>query len=186
MQRKTEKRFSLWLSWEHENEERWLDRLSSQGLHLEKAYPFYSTFARDASKRYVYRLDYQAELRTKEKFQDYIDLYADSGWEYTCTYAGMWHYFRRPWQPGETPELYTDRSSLKNHYQRIQRVMAGVFLLNLVVSLPNVTNFLLRNGGAAWSKAILSIAVLQVIMLILLGYGYAKMGQKIKAIGQGE
>ncbi|MDG0794827.1 DUF2812 domain-containing protein [Cohnella ginsengisoli] len=34
---------------------------------------------------------------------EYIELYRDMGWEYVNSYSGIWHYFRRPWEPGETP-----------------------------------------------------------------------------------
>lgn len=52
---------------------------------------------------------------------------------------GMWHYFRRSWQPDAVQQLYTDRASLKQHYQRIQRLMGITLLANLAISLVNVS-----------------------------------------------
>jgi hypothetical protein len=54
------------------------------------------------------------------KLQEYIDLYADAGWEYVSAFGGTWHYYRREWHEGEEPRLYTDRESLITHYKRIQ------------------------------------------------------------------
>jgi hypothetical protein len=185
MQKQTETRVRIWPSWDYEKEEQWLDNLSAQGLHLAKAYPFWTTFSKDQSTRYVHRLDHQPGLGKKDQFRDYINLYADVGWAYKGSCMGMWHYFRRPWQAGAAPELYTDRTSLKQHYQRIQRLMGGALLANVPITLLNVSNLRLAatHGMATFPR---SVVVLEALLVVLLGYGCVRMSRKIKALAHGD
>lgn len=172
------------MSWDYEKEERWLNELSAQGLHLTKGGAFSSEFERDETVRYTYGLDYQGGLTKKNgKLDEYIELYRELGWEYVCTTSGIWHFFRRPWEPGETPKLYTDRESLVEHYKKIQRVMTAVLLANVVILLANSTNIFIRlDGGLRWGITVPLLAI-YAILFALLGYGIAKMNRKIKETG---
>jgi len=165
------------MSWNYENEEAWLNEMSEQGFHFQKASMISSTFIRDSSIRYTYRLDYQTGSQKDGKFQDYVHLYQDAGWEYVSSYGNMWHYFRRVWQPGEPPELYTDRDSLVAHYKKIQRMMGIMLLVSLGILLTNTGNLIRLIHYRWW----LVVPVFAIFMIIfgLLGYGYAKMGNKI-------
>ncbi|MDG0809303.1 DUF2812 domain-containing protein [Cohnella rhizosphaerae] len=71
-------------------------------------------------------------------------MYRDMGWAYVSSFSGVWHYFRRPWEPGETPKLYTDRESLVEHYKKIKRVMAAMLFANLVILFANFANIVSR------------------------------------------
>ena len=153
--------------------------MSSQGLHFKNAGAFRSIFTRDESARYSYCLDYQPERLKKGKLQEYINLYHDAGWEYVSSYGEMWHYFRKEWQEGESPRLYTDRESLVAHYKKIQRVIGLMFCLNLSILLINMTNIFSRFSGSLWGIAI-PIMMFYLLLFVLLGYGYFKLGKKIK------
>ncbi|MDB4896976.1 MAG: hypothetical protein JWN15_3238, partial [Firmicutes bacterium] len=76
MQKQTETRVRFWASWDFEKEEQWLDNLSSEGLHLKKAYPFWTILSKDPSARYVHRIDHRPGLANKAEFQHYVNLYA--------------------------------------------------------------------------------------------------------------
>ncbi|MFD2329199.1 DUF2812 domain-containing protein [Cohnella sp. GCM10020058] len=181
---RTEKKRHAWMSWDYEKEERWLNELSAQGLHLTKGGAFSSEFERDETARYTYGLDYQGGLTKKNgKLDEYIELYRDVGWEYVSTTSGIWHYFRRPWEPGETPKLYTDRESLVEHYKKIQRVMAVVLLANLAIVFANFTNIFSRlHGAMRWGVGV-PVIFIYASLFALLGYGIAKMNKKIKETG---
>jgi hypothetical protein len=120
MANREETRYRVSTSWNYDKEELWINELSAQGLHFKKASLIRSAFIRDESVRYTYRLDFQQGLAPGGKLQEYIDLYADAGWEYVSAFGGTWHYYRREWHEGEEPRLYTDRESLITHYKRIQ------------------------------------------------------------------
>lgn len=181
MKQQTEKRYRLFMSWDYEREEAWLNEMSEKGLHFQKASLLSSSFERNDSKRYTYRLDYQTGIQKGAKFQEYIDLYQDAGWEYVSSYGSMWFYFRREWQPGEPPQLYTDRDSLVVLYKKIQRMMGIMLLVNLVVLLGNMMNLIPRLHDHRWW---IVLPVLGIYMFIfgLLGYGYTRMGSKINRL----
>nr|WP_219639005.1 DUF2812 domain-containing protein [Cohnella sp. CFH 77786] len=179
MEVRSERKYRLNLSWDYDKEEAWLNELSSQGLHLKKAGFLSGAFSRDESARYTYSLDYQPGFLKHGKLQEYIDLYQDAGWEYVCTYGGIWHYFRRAWQPGETPRLYTDMASLVTHYRKIQRMMGIMLLLNMGIFLMNMMNLLLRNN--LWT-IVIPVVGIYVLLLGLFLYGYVKMGRKISKL----
>jgi len=180
MQHATVKKFSWWLAWQHEREERWLGDLSRQGLHLTRSLPFVSTFALDPSVRFVYRLDYQPDISGQKRFQEYLDMYADAGWEYQCS-LNAWHYFRRPWQPGVEPELYTDRASLAQLYTRIQRVLGVVGLANLVIFVANLSNFH-RMGELRIPDPFMAV---HLVLVCLLGYGFLRLQNRVRALNRG-
>ncbi|MFC4812037.1 DUF2812 domain-containing protein [Paenibacillus sp. GCM10023250] len=177
----TVKKTRLWMSWQYEQEEEWVNAMSAQGLHLRRAGIVRSAFERDPSVRYTYRLDYQPGLGKGEKLAAYLELYRDAGWEHAGTFAGIWYYFRRPWQPGESPRLYTDRDSLAAHYKRIRGVMAAMLPVNAVLLCVNGANLLPRIGGHLWTVAVPVLAIYAAIFA-LLGTGIVKMNRKIKAI----
>ncbi|GIP27003.1 hypothetical protein J23TS9_21330 [Paenibacillus sp. J23TS9] len=181
MGERLEKRYRLTMSWNYEKEEQWINELSEQGLHLKKAGALKSFFTNDPTTRYTYRLDYQPGLKKNHAMQDYLDLYQDAGWEYVVSYGSAWHYFRKEFIPGEPPRLYTDRESLIAQYKKIQRVMGGVFIANIVIFSANMTNLLSRFSDRLWG-IIVPVMAIYFILFVLLGFGYVKTGNKIKKL----
>lgn len=105
------------------------------------------------------------------------------GWAYVSSFSGVWHYFRRPWEPGETPKLYTDRESLVEHYKKIKRVMAAMLFANLVILFANFANIVSRlEASMRWGITVPLLAI-YAILFALLGYGIVKMNKKIKETG---
>lgn len=180
MEQQTVKRYRMNMSWNYEKEEAWLNEMSEQGFQFQKAGLLNSTFVHDDSSRYTYRLDYQTGNPKDVEFQNYIDLYQDAGWEYVSSYGSMWHYFRRVWQPGEQPKLYTDKDSLVAQYKKIQRLMGIMLLINLGILLANTANWI-RLINYQWGFFVPVVAI-YMILLGLLGYGYVKMGNKINQL----
>ncbi|MDB4895210.1 MAG: hypothetical protein JWN15_1472, partial [Firmicutes bacterium] len=71
------------------------------------------------------------------------------------------------------------------HYQRIQRLMGGALLLNLPLTLVNLSN--LRSADArGMTIFVSSVVALEALLVVLLGYGCARMGRKIKALSHGD
>ncbi|WP_135554384.1 DUF2812 domain-containing protein [Paenibacillus cymbidii] len=176
-----ETKFRHWWTWDYEKEVKWINEWSRQGLQFRRAGFLRSSFERNADDRYTYSLDFQQGLGKGDKLREYKELYREAGWEYVATYAGMWHYFRRPWEPGETLALYSDRESLAQHYRTIRRMMGTMLLLNLAILLLNMANLLPRYGDRLWS-IVIPVATIYAVLFGLLGYGYARMGRKIKQV----
>lgn len=173
----TEKRLNVWLVWQHEKEEHHLDRLSQKGLHLEKPGFFRAQFRRNDVARFVYRLDYRPQLKPRHEFDDYLTIFEDAGWEYKGGLKG-WHYFRRPWS--EHPvDMYTDRASLHMFYQRIQKMIGVVILLELMAVVYEATVTLLL-PTPVWHWA-WPIWIIWASLLAMLGYGYHDIGKKVRA-----
>ncbi|AZN38802.1 DUF2812 domain-containing protein [Paenibacillus albus] len=179
----TEKKYRLSMSWNYEKDEAWLSEQSRQGLQLKKVGLFSYTFTRDAAMRYTYALDFQNRLGRGDKYEAYLELYRDAGWEHVSSYGGMWHYFRREWQPGELPRLYTDRESLVTHFQKIKRVFTVLLFANLAIMIINMLNLLSRFNDRPWS-IIVPILVIYVGIFIMLGYGISAFGKKIQKLQQ--
>ncbi|RKP47980.1 DUF2812 domain-containing protein [Cohnella endophytica] len=180
MEPRREKRVHLFFSWNYEQEEERLNELSLQGWHFEKAGAIKGTFVQDKTIRYTYRLDYQTGLKAEKK-EEYVELYRDAGWEYVNSYGAMWHYYRRPWEPGDQPRLYSDRESLAALYMRIQKVMAVMLLVNFVILSANLMNWL-RWLGEKHVGFIIPVIAIYLLVFGLLGYGVVKMGKKAKAV----
>ncbi|MCQ6561801.1 DUF2812 domain-containing protein [Paenibacillus mendelii] len=120
-----------------------------------------------------------ARTEKSDQLQEYIQLYQDAGWEYVTSFGTMWHYFRRVWMPGELPRLYTDVGSLREQYKKIQRVLILMMFLNLIILSANMTNLLSYIQDRFWG-IIFPVLLIYLLLFGLMGYGYMKMGKKIK------
>jgi hypothetical protein len=173
------KRHRLIMAWNYEKGEQWMNELSSQGLHFKKGGLISSSFVRDESVRYTYRMDYQTgQSRENGKFQEYLDLYQDAGWEYVSSFGLTWHYFRREWQPGEEPQLYTDRESLIMLYKRLLGVISAMLFVNLFIMILNMVNLNTFFTEGLWTIGI-PLMILYLGLFALLGYGCWKIKKKV-------
>ena len=109
------RKLRLFFSWQDEKQEDWLGEMSRKGLHLKEPGAFGSfLFVKGTAREYSYRLDYN---RSKPS-DDYIQLIRDAGWEYLHAHSG-WHYWRKENLGGQIPELFTDKGSKIQKYQRL-------------------------------------------------------------------
>lgn len=174
------KKHRIWFAWNYRQEETWLTDQSAAGNQAVKPSGFSHEFEKDNSVRYVYRIDYQTNYRDKAEFANYVQLYADDGWEYVGTVSGIWHYFRKVRQGEETFELYTDRSSLKSLYRKIQGVLGAVAFANLVPFLINAWNLLFHfTDDGKWMLSV-PVLTLYAALIGLLFYGFVRMGRMAK------
>lgn len=181
MSRDTRKQLNLWFTWNYEKQQQHLDTLSERGLHLTKPGLFSGHFTIDESARYIYRLDYQPQLRQQEAKQDYLNLFQDAGWEYIGQ-CKSWHHFRRSWNASIHPELYTDKESLKHHYRRIQRILLTVLIVEAVMLVINLNNYVLESKTHHFTAVYMVLFALLTAVLILLGYGCLVLGSKMRRI----
>lgn len=165
----------FWSAWNYRKEEEWLTKQSARGLHLVQPYVWRQEFERNDSVKYAYRLDFQQNTRDRAEFGNYVQMFADDGWEYIGTVSGMWHYFRKLDTGEGVYELYTDRSSLKAFYTRIQRMLGVIALANLAIFAFNATNLISRySGKQAWTITVPVLAIYGALIALLF-YGFARM-----------
>lgn len=126
-------RKSKWFwPWQDAQEEAWLEQMSLQGMHLQQMHPLAQyTFTRGEPTPFAYRLDFQDSLKPKTK-EEYLQLFADAGWEHLGEKSG-WQYFRKPLQPGENTEVFTDAQSKIQKYNRFLTWFGLAFPSYLVV-----------------------------------------------------
>ncbi len=116
---------------QEEYEAKWLAEMSLEGWHLIKYSPFRYTFEKGQPKEYVYKFDYQTQLKDKES---YIQIFEDAGWEYILEYMG-WQFFRCEPDNVITPELFTDDESRIAKYLRLIRILGSVYIMIILISV---------------------------------------------------
>lgn len=175
----TRTRFSF--VWNYEKDEQWLTALSAQGLHLVKPGIARHRFERDPAKRYVYRMDYHP-IKERDQLDSYLALFEDAGWEHAGSKIG-WHYFRRPYVEGASPEIYTDRTSIRQLLQRIQFTLLILALINVPLLIINTMNlFKWGDRSQVVSGTIGFVVVLELLVILLLFYGCVRFQHKIKKL----
>jgi hypothetical protein len=92
----------FFMPWQDNLQEKWLEEMSRQGLHLKSINWSDGEFVRGQPKNYVYRLDFQDAL--KQSKAEYLRLFSDMGWEYLGELEG-WQYFRNLAQPERVAEF---------------------------------------------------------------------------------
>ncbi len=133
MDAKTIKRTKLYLPWQDEKEEAWLEEMSSEGWHLKSVHlPCVYTFDKGQPRRYTYRLDYMP-LYQKEKIQEYQQIFTDAGWEYLGEMAN-WRYWRTLSSDNKASEIFTDRESKIRKYQRLLGYMAFILFFLVFIA----------------------------------------------------
>lgn len=170
--KETVNKVKWFLPWQDQEEEAWLDKQSSSGLHLRKVNLFGKyTFDVGEPKEYIYRLDFHSEIKDKES---YLGLYEDAGWEYIG--ENSWQYFRKASSDHSMTEIFTDNQSKIKKYERL-RSYYGAFLLIyfsvfLVISGPRDT--------FPWLNLLLILAYIP--LLAILGISVFKISNRIKTL----
>ena len=112
----------LFLAWDYENEERYINRQAEKGWQLVCGRTFSHTYER-SDQKYRCRLDFfQMNRKSEEEAKRYLDLNADMGWEYVGSAINGWNYFRKKYVEGTDEEeyaLYTDNESLSEMLGRL-------------------------------------------------------------------
>ena len=121
----TKKVFKVIFAWEDEKEEKWLETMASEGLHLQGVAPFYYSFVKGTPEKAIYRLDYKMTM--DKDYEEYLVIFKDSGWE-LVTVMGNWHYYRLNPSNDQIPEIYNTNRAKAQKYRRL--------LLGLVPFLP--------------------------------------------------
>lgn len=93
-----------------------------------------------------------------------------------------WRYFRRTYLEGEaTTELYSDKESILSFYRKVQRTLGVVALVNLMTFLLSSIHWINGWSGPGWILTTIGVLnVMQLLCMLLLGYGVLKYQKFIK------
>ncbi|MBM7096117.1 DUF2812 domain-containing protein [Bacillus sp. H-16] len=168
-----------------EKEEQWLNEQLQKGYRCTNiSGPGIYTFEK-TEKRYVMRLDYQDYL-SKEKYEDYKEVYEDFDWK---DIKRPWYSGIRYWQKENDAqnEIFSDRQSKGNYYQRIMgySFWLGTLCLTFSFMLYMDSGLLYHQGlwsmeGSLFWKALLFetpfvlLKLSPAIMIVLFGISFYK------------
>jgi hypothetical protein len=167
---------------DYEEEEQWLRAQHQNGWKLVKMVPpcFY-TFEPCQPEDVIYRLDFKNQATG-----DYMQMYADFGWEYAGKCVG-WLYFRKPASQVDTEkegQLFSDNQSKVDMVSHVLKArMLPIFVLFLCCVLPYSVRALNGIGGVGY--LIFWMILLAVYLFLLLHCGGKLMKLKRK-YGDGE
>ena len=115
----------LFMPWNFEKEQAWLEEMAREGWLLEKMVLRY-TFKKAEPQEMVYRADYFS-ITDKKKLQTYVSIFEEAGWELIHSQFG-WHYFRIPKSEFQA-DIYSDPPSRIDQLKRINEEALSVFII---------------------------------------------------------
>jgi hypothetical protein len=172
----TKRMFKWFWAWNDEKEEQWLTSMAQQGWHLQSPGVFgVYTFSKGEPRNIVYRLDFKSADKNED---EYLQLFADAGWEYVGTLGG-WRYFRIECSPGEEAEIYTDKASKMQKYQRV--------FTFLVILLPVYITLFSTLGPNGWAGGGLGgfyevVRVIAGLFVLLFSYALVRIFLRINQL----
>jgi hypothetical protein len=175
---KSKLKFRLFTIADYEEEERWLRFRHQNGWKFVKMVaPCLYRFEQCTPEDVIYRLD----LKNTSINGDYMQMYADFGWEYggQCT---NWRYFRKPASQvdGEKEgELFSDNESKVDMISHVLKTrILPIFIMFLCCYLPSTVKTL--NGNSSVGYLILWLVPLVLILMLLLHCGLKLLRLKKK------
>ena len=167
--------------WEEEKECRWLEDMSAKGWHLTDTGYLSYYFEKGESREYVYRFDFK--LSTDKDYEDYLQIFAESGWELVGIFAN-WHYFRIE-KSAEGRELYTDTQSKKARLKRLFVMMIVIAAIDLTIMLNNIFLFTLTDERLA-GVPVFMYFVWGILLIVvgLLAYAGIRIYVRMKKLGK--
>ncbi len=191
----TVRKFRWFWSWNDIAEEKWLQKMSAQGLHLKEIEnPCFYIFEKGEPQNYVYKLDYRlnsamfahvgwyalADKSAPQKSdeQEYFQLFQDAGWNYVGEGRG-WQYFRQSERKGQNQELYTDQASKRAKYRRQIFFQLAIMALVAVLTLPQAFSPDPTVASPISITAVAALVILFALPLIPLGLRLQKLKAQI-------
>jgi hypothetical protein len=155
-------KFRWFWAWQDEKEEAWLHEMAIQGFHLRSMrLPGSYEFEASEPRNDYYRMDY---IIDRKDYENYLQLFKDAGWEHLGEMGG-WQYFRTRGQGNAIPEIYTDKDSKVQKYQRL--------IMILIIFLPIFVTMGTRQIDQTSRFSELYLAGKFLINILMLIYAYA-------------
>jgi hypothetical protein len=157
--------------WEFEKEEKWLNEMSAIGLQLRGVGFCTYHFEDGIPGEYVYRLEMLDKWPSHAESVQYIRFLEDTGVEHIGSLL-RWVYFRKKTN-SDAFDLYSDVKSRISHLNRMLLLIGILTVVNLLNAINMLTSWI-RSGLSVFPI----IAILCLVILTLLGYGFIRIYTK--------
>ncbi len=125
----------VFMAWEYEQEEIYLNEMSKKGWQVTEGGCFHTVFEKIPGRQFCYRLDYNPKaMKDPEERERYIETFAADGWEFINNTFNGWIYLRKERKEGmeeEDFEIYSDSSSLGELFARFDRMLLACCIMAL-------------------------------------------------------
>lgn len=162
----------IFLPWQDEDEEKWLEKMSIEGWQLDTAIPFIYTFHKTLPKQIIIRLDYKNSW--DKDYQEYLTVFHDAGWTLQ-TKLGNWHYFNINPKNEVVPEIYNSNRAKAQKYHRVLLGLAPLLLL-VVGQLPRALYF---DGHTTESGFDISLRIIYLFTSFIFLYSFLRVCIKL-------
>lgn len=161
---------------DYEKEAEYLSDMHAKGWKLNRVkYLGTYYFEECEPAEYSYQLDYNQDA-AKEK-DEYIQMFADCGWEYIQDFVG-YSYFRKPVEEGcEAEEIFCDDDS---RIEMMKRVFRGRILPLIVIFMCLVINCFTYGPRADYSFSVVMLVINILLMILYIGI-FANFYRKYRA-----
>lgn len=173
-------KFKLWWAWQDHEHEQWLAAQSRRGLHLRSVsmLGLLHRFEPGAPDDIRYRWDFQADGGTR----DYRQLFSDAGWQLVGDVPCGWLCWSKRAAPGQQPEIFTDRASLRNKYRNLLAILAVTTLPLLPLTMGNRSLWTDLAAGGRPAVAAAGIAIMGLSFFALGSYGSLRIWRRMREI----
>ncbi len=127
--------FKIFTVAQHEQEERWLDEMSNNGLQLLRVGWGYYVFEDGPAGEYQYKIELLPNSPGHAESLSYIGFLRDMGIVCVATYL-RWVYFRKK-ADGAPFVLYSDIPSNIKHYERVLSLCRVLYVINFIAAIFN-------------------------------------------------
>lgn len=166
----------LTLSWNYENESKWLNEMSDKGWQLEKPGLFRYTFVQGEPGKYRYDMEYLDA--NGEKRNEYFAFLEETGIEIVGQ-LGNWAYYRKP-DNGKPFAIFSDTASKIAHYKRI--------LLFLLIITPLEAWFMAKSWVEVYrgthDASDMAMVILLTLAVVLLASGILHLLRRIATLSK--
>lgn len=161
----------LFLVWNYEKEEAWLNEMAAQGLALVAVGFCRYEFEDCVPGEYKIALDYLNKSRAEN--QKYIEFLEETGAEHVGSIV-RWAYFRK--KTAEPFSIFSDNSSKIALFTNVMHVLLAVMILNLSAFSLNIGNYFVHRDP------VFLVCCINLFLAFVLLYGYWRFYKKRKKL----
>ena len=164
----------LFMAWEYEKEEDWLNEMATNGWNLVDTSLCRYTFEEGTPGEYQYRLELLEHGIKSPEGAAYIRFMEETGAEHIATWFNGWTYFRKKIADGPF-EIYSDIGSKIKHLKRIERIVLAALACELCAGLSQGAQYIATNRTLS-----LGIFIFTMIIAVIILPGLVRIRKQIR------
>lgn len=164
----------VFMAWEYEKEEKWLNEMAAKGLALVDYSIFRYSFEPCEPGEYSFKIQLLEHNPNHPESEQYIRFMEETGAEQVASYLN-WVYFRKKTSEGPF-EIFSDIESKMSHLILIKKLLLPIAVLNLGIFLMNMVNFAINYPRGLW------IPFINLACAALVFFGVHRIQKKINSL----